>query len=109
MTCLRKNLSVCDAGWWTYYDALHLVATRSYHGVHVDLMRQMFEVTGDETFRDPYERWSGYRAHFFLREFIRSRPSWHHGVVLTFNITGVWLLLRLAALVWAKCLRLGPA
>lgn len=98
--CLRKNLAKYDAGWWTYYDVLGTVATKSYHNVHIDLIRQMYDLTSDQVYLDAYRRWSGYRAHFFVREFWRSRPSWHDVVILSLNIAGVWLALRIGVVLW---------
>lgn len=104
LQCLKSRLMTYDAGWWTYYDALGTIASKSYHGVHIDLLRKVHEVTSDPIFKKAIERWRGYRTGFVVREFIRQKPSWHDWVVLLLNIgivlvafeCGVYLYLRLS-------------
>lgn len=92
---LVKRLNQFDSGWWTYYDALGLIATRSYHNVHLELIQKMHEITKNNVFRDTFTRWSGYRCHFFIREFVRQDPSWHDLIILFINAFGAFCFAEL--------------
>lgn len=57
---LKQNLARYDAGWWTCYDNLGLVATKTYHAVHLDLMKRLYEIT----FLEMHNKWSKYKQSF---------------------------------------------
>jgi hypothetical protein len=95
--CLKNNLARFDADWWSYYDILGTIATKSYHKVHIDLLRQIYEITREEEFFKICKKWSNYKANFFIREFVRQKPNYHDMVILALNITGIFVLLEGAA------------
>ena len=97
---LRRNLVKYDAGWWTYYDGLGLTATKTYHAVHLDLIKKLYEITGEELFLEMYNKWSKYKTKFFIREFIKQKPSWHDMAILGLNIIGIFMFLEVVALIF---------
>ncbi len=57
---LRHFLPGYDAGGgWSYYDALGNPAAPEYHRLHLQLLLQMYRVTGNETYLTWYRRWGG--------------------------------------------------
>jgi len=91
---LIQNLSKYDAGWWTYYDNLGLIATRTYHIVHLELIKKMYKITGEKMFLKTYHQWARYKTKFFVREFIKQKPSWHDMAILGLNIISTFVLLE---------------
>ena len=48
---LSENIHRYDTGSWSYYDLLHHgAASPSYHRQHIDQLRMMYELTGNEMF-----------------------------------------------------------
>jgi hypothetical protein len=92
---LKSNLPSFDAGWWTRYDNLGMVATRNYHRVHLEILSKLCEITGDPEFRATLAKWSKYRRPFFIREFVVQRPSWHDLAILLLNAAAVMVLLEI--------------
>jgi heparosan-N-sulfate-glucuronate 5-epimerase len=84
---LAASLPTYDAGWWTYYDALGLMANYKYHEVNIGLARKIGEISDDDRFSAAAATWSAYRTPFFIREFVRQRPQYHDIVVL--GLSGV--------------------
>jgi len=95
LASLKKNLSSFDAGWWSCYDNLGLVATRHYHAVHLDLLKKLSEKTNDRYLAEIYQKWLGYRKPFFIREFVMQRPSWHDLAILMLNAGIIFLCLEI--------------
>jgi hypothetical protein len=62
---LRDNLHKYDAGNWSYYNQAKPpgLASRFYHGLHVELLRELFAMTGVDVFRDYADRFARYAAH----------------------------------------------
>ncbi|NOZ82906.1 MAG: hypothetical protein GXN98_03700, partial [Euryarchaeota archaeon] len=44
---------------WSYYDAQGHPASRKYHALHLQLMLQMYQATGNRIFLTYYRRWGG--------------------------------------------------
>ena len=95
---LLKRLN--DTGWWTYYDSCGLIASKSYHKVHINQMEQMYDLTGIEEFKKTAVRWRKYKAPFFIREFIRQKPGWHDLVVLFLNMGFVFIVIEVLYIAW---------
>lgn len=100
-TSVKKHLQDFDAGWWTYYDSLNLLANRKYHAIHVELLKQLYEITADREVLNYYKKWKKYKVPFFIREFLRQRPDERDILILMVNILGIWLLFEIG-LVTAK-------
>ena len=48
---LSNNIYRYDSGSWSYYDMLHhSSATSAYHETHIEQLRTLYELTGDEIF-----------------------------------------------------------
>jgi len=57
---LKRHLHEYDTGSWTKYDLVGTMASVKYHRVHVEQMKIMYELTGDEIFLEYYEKWKAY-------------------------------------------------
>ena len=57
---LKRHLHEYDTGSWTRYDLVGTMASVKYHKVHVEQMKIMYELTGDEIFLEYYEKWKAY-------------------------------------------------
>jgi hypothetical protein len=90
---LKRNLNRYDSGWWTYYDDLGMIATKSYHIVHLNLLKGLYEITHERFLFEIYQKWSNYKKGFFTRRFLKQRPRYHDLMVLSLNIAGVFLAL----------------
>ncbi len=56
---LIRFLPEYDANGWSYYDALGTRASRHYHALHVWQLGVMYNLTGEEIFKEYYTRWRG--------------------------------------------------
>lgn len=72
---LVASLDVYDAGWWTYYDALGLMANYKYHHVNINLARHLAQSTGNAQLLAAANKWAAYKEPFFVREFVKQRPQ----------------------------------
>jgi len=93
---LKRHLPEYDTGRWTYYDALGCIASRGYHRVHLALLRELCEISGDPSLAAVYQRWSRYRVPFVVREFVWQKPGWHDWLVLIFAVCLTLLILEIA-------------
>ena len=57
---LKCQLDYYDTGRWTYYDHLNHEASGSYHQIHIELLNELYEITGDSYFKDYCEKWTQY-------------------------------------------------
>jgi len=56
---VKIHLHEYDAGHWTYYDRRGDWAY-DYHYVHVDQMKELYEITEDPVFEEYYQKWKSY-------------------------------------------------
>lgn len=61
---LKRHAHEYDANCWTYYDALGNLADEKYHNIHIKQMLELYNITGDELFKDYYEKWNSYNSYF---------------------------------------------
>jgi len=54
---LLLELHKYDCDGWTYYDQLGHISSSHYHSIHVNQMKQLHDITGNEKFLYYYERW----------------------------------------------------
>ncbi|MCM2283284.1 MAG: D-glucuronyl C5-epimerase family protein [Desulfobacula sp.] len=92
LNSIRKNLEKYDAGWWSYYDLTGTIATQKYHNVHIELLKRLYDITGETFFLKYNEKWSHYNTSYFIREFIRQRPDYHDLVILGLNFLCVLII-----------------
>lgn len=61
---LADNIHRYDAGNWSYYNLADPpgLASRFYHGLHVQLLRELWLITGLEVFREYSERFASYTS-----------------------------------------------
>ena len=91
---LKTNIEKYDAGWWTYYDALGLLANRDYHQVHITLTNKLYELTNEPMFLSLNKKWSRYKKAFIIREFIKQKPNYHDMVIFAFNVMAAFFVLE---------------
>ena len=57
LRAVRLSLGRYDAGAWSRYNARGRLASKHYHRVHVNQMHRLYDMTGDETYRQYAQRW----------------------------------------------------
>ena len=84
---LKVHLPEYDAGYWTYYDREGNLAY-DYHYTHVEEVQYLYEVTGDEVFKEYHDKWASY---FPLNPFwARKRfAAYLLNVTLSFSVLAV--------------------
>jgi len=61
---LKRNLSNYDCCFWSFYDIKNpqRLSSVNYHRLHVEMMRVLYKITGEETFYLYHERWKSQLA-----------------------------------------------
>jgi hypothetical protein len=60
VNALKKELFKYDCGnGYSYYDILHRPAEK-YHKIHIEQMKQLFTITGDQIFKKYYDKWKNF-------------------------------------------------
>jgi heparosan-N-sulfate-glucuronate 5-epimerase len=103
LNSIIKRLPKYDTGWWSYYDAIGTIATQKYHKVHIELLRDLYNISGEEIFLQYSNRWANYKDSYFIREFIKQRPDYHDMVILGLNMLAIWLIGNFAAALRLIC------
>ena len=70
---LKKNISKFDNGYWSMYDANKKIASPFYHKLHIELLKVLGEITGEEifiTYALKFEKYKNKRINRF-RAFIK--------------------------------------
>jgi rhamnogalacturonyl hydrolase YesR len=57
---MLHHLADFDSRRWTYYDLEGYPSTKNYHALHMEIMKDMHILTGDERFLNYHDRWSKY-------------------------------------------------
>ena len=59
---LKANLNRYDNGFWSYYDLFTplRLTSKTYHRLHLEQLKALYNITGDEFFQDYYLRWHKY-------------------------------------------------
>ncbi len=58
---LKAQLANYDSGNWTFYDRIGSPARYDYHQIHVEQMKQLYDITKDRKFLAFANRWENYR------------------------------------------------
>jgi heparosan-N-sulfate-glucuronate 5-epimerase len=61
VTGLVRNLHVYNFNGYSYYDVLKRPAGEKYHGIHVSLAKQLFDITNQKVFKEYHEKWKSYK------------------------------------------------
>jgi heparosan-N-sulfate-glucuronate 5-epimerase len=77
---LKSRLEIFDAGYYTFYDSLGTPADRKYHGLHVELLRLIYDRNRDRDLLPILGRWTRYKRTYpivepiaFLRHLVRTK------------------------------------
>ncbi|GBE17654.1 hypothetical protein BMS3Abin16_00240 [archaeon BMS3Abin16] len=62
---LNHHLPDFDSGSWTYYDLGAYPSDHVYHNLNVQIMRELYNQTGDELYYEYGDRWSKYNYSSF--------------------------------------------
>ncbi len=59
---LKENIAWYDTGFWSFYDLMPPVrlASKRYHRLHILLLQNLSEITGEHLFSEVAERWNHY-------------------------------------------------
>jgi hypothetical protein len=108
LNSLKTQITKFDATWWTYYDQLGLIANYKYHYININLARYLFNISGQTEFKEAYEKWERYPSNFFVREYLRQRPSPADFTLLGLNVITVFITLVTINLMASGLLRRNP-
>lgn len=61
ISSLEGKLELYDAGYWSFYDLNGHLASPFYHGLHIDLLKVLYELCCKEKFLLMSMRWNEYR------------------------------------------------
>lgn len=68
---LKKKLHKFDIGFWSLYEQaglrLHMIASPFYHRLHIVQLRVMYNLTGDNIFKEYADRWSAYQERILFK------------------------------------------
>ena len=70
---LKKELSLYDCKYWSYYDKSNRMTSPFYHKLHIAQLDVMYDITGDEIYKEYSLKWDKYQRSFFnpKRAFIK--------------------------------------
>jgi heparosan-N-sulfate-glucuronate 5-epimerase len=59
---LKHNLNRYDRGYWSYYDQRPpmRLTSKAYHRLHIEQLKALYEITGDDIFKNYSDQWQGY-------------------------------------------------
>lgn len=89
LQAIKDHVADYDLGWWTAYDLIGNVANIKYHKIHIALLEDMYQLTGDTYYKKIQAKWKRYNTFFIYRNFIKRSPSvsaWH---MLTMYFIGI--------------------
>lgn len=92
MQAIKDHVADYDLGWWTAYDAIGNVSSIKYHRIHIALLEDMYQLTGDTYYKNLQEKWKRYNTFFISRNFIKSSPSVSALHMLTMYFSGIVVL-----------------
>lgn len=74
LEALEADLSKYDAdGGWSYYDILKKKSDKQYQKVVVDLMKQLWEITGKETYYNYYKKWEAPLEEYYSIRMVKEK------------------------------------
>jgi heparosan-N-sulfate-glucuronate 5-epimerase len=86
IAALKQKLPGYNApGNWSYYDKYYKPSDKKYHRILTNQMKQLWEITGDDFFKDYYNRWNTPLSQPYVRRVIQER-----------NVSGIILVVLVA-------------
>lgn len=64
LTSLKRKLKDFDLGYWSKYEERKMIASPFYHSLHIAQMNVMYDLTGENIYKEYANRWLGYRNSF---------------------------------------------
>lgn len=68
VSSLKKKLPEYHLSYWSKYDDGTRIASPFYHELHVALLTAMYDLFGDEIYKEYADQWQGYQNSFFKRK-----------------------------------------
>ena len=68
LTTLKKSLLMYDAKLWSKYDTSKRIASPFYHALHIAQLNVMYDLFGDDIYKEYAEKWQGYQKSFWKRK-----------------------------------------
>jgi heparosan-N-sulfate-glucuronate 5-epimerase len=69
---LKENLKDYDVGFWSLYEQsgtkMKMMASPFYHNLHIVQLKILYEITGEEFFKDYARKWDNYRKKWLYRK-----------------------------------------
>ena len=65
MESLKKKLPLFDIKYWSKYDDGNRICSPFYHKLHIAQLTVMYDLFGDEIYREYAEKWTGYQNKFW--------------------------------------------
>jgi hypothetical protein len=63
---LRENLWKYDTGSWSNYDQMEHLALPEYHTLHITQLANLYEITGEQIFKEYSDRFDRYNRNIPL-------------------------------------------
>ena len=75
LVAIKASLPKFDTGHWTYYDLGKKYASPFYHSLHIELLKALQKLSGDEAFEKYIQKWSRCKKHGFWRRYAFIRKA----------------------------------
>ena len=73
---LKKKLPEFDIGYWSMYEDGKRICSPFYHDLHIAQLSVMYDLFGDEIYKEFAEKWDGYRRSFWNPKWAFIRKAW---------------------------------
>ncbi len=76
LTSLSKHLPRFDTKYWSKYDIEKRIASPFYHNLHIAQLRVMYDLFGDQTYKEYADKWGEYQKSFFKPKKAFIKKAW---------------------------------
>ena len=73
---LKKKLPEFDIGYWSMYEDGKRICSPFYHDLHIAQLSVMYDLFGDEIYREFARKWDGYRNSFWNPKLAFVKKVW---------------------------------
>ena len=73
---LKKKLPEFDIGYWSMYEDGKRICSPFYHNLHIAQLSAMYELFGDDIYREYAQKWAGYRRSFWNPKWAFIKKAW---------------------------------